>query len=141
MIITGCDFHSRSQQIAMLETETGEILERRLEHESGEAWRFQEGLKEGALVGVESMGYTRWFAEMLGELRTRAQNGLQAIALRYGLRRRGAGTSPAFCYLPFIDLSESAGWVPATLPNRLQCRLQCCPRIRHPNHHRTEWRL
>ena len=37
MIIIGCDFHSRMQQIAMLDTETGEVVEKRLDHESGEA--------------------------------------------------------------------------------------------------------
>jgi hypothetical protein len=33
MLIIGCDFHSRFQQIAMLDTQTGEVIERRLEHE------------------------------------------------------------------------------------------------------------
>jgi len=153
MIIIGCDFHSRSQQIARLDTKTGERVEKKLEHENGEAKRFYAGLQEPALVGIESTSYTRWFAEMLQELghqlvvgeagkirasetrkqkhdrrdaehilnllikgdfpkiwlpeaeerdarvliehrhqlvelRTRAQNGLQAIALNYGLRRR-----------------------------------------------------
>ncbi len=154
MTIIGCDLHSRMQVIARLDTETGEVVEKRLDHESGEAKAFYEGLKEAALVGIETTGYTRWFAEMLEglghelvvgesgkiramnprkqkhdrrdaehllnlllkgefpkiwlpaaeerdvrvliehrhqlvELRTRAQNGLQAIALSYGLRRRG----------------------------------------------------
>ena len=40
MLIIGCDFHSRFQQIAMLDTETGEVIERRLEHESDEARKF-----------------------------------------------------------------------------------------------------
>jgi transposase len=153
MIIIGCDLHSRMQVIAMLDTETGEVMERQLEHESEEARTFYKGLKEPALVGIETTGYTRWFAELLSELghelvvgeagkiralktrkqhydrgdaehilnllvrgdfpkvwlppaeerdvrvflehrhqlvemRTRAQNGLQAIALSYGLRRR-----------------------------------------------------
>jgi transposase len=153
MNIIGCDFHSRMQVIAMLETETGEVIQRRLDHESGEAKAFYEGLKGPVLVGIESTGYTRWFAEMLAglgyelvvgeaakiraketrkqkhdrrdaehilnllvkgdfpqiwlppaeerdvrvwiehrhqlvELRTRAQNSLQAIALSYGRRRR-----------------------------------------------------
>jgi len=137
----------------MLDTETGEVVERRLEHENGEGKRFYEGLKEPALVGIESTGYALWFAELLAELghelvvgeaakirakeprkqkhdrrdaqlildllvrgdfpqiwlpraeerdvrvllehrhqlvalRTRAKNGLQALALNYGLRRR-----------------------------------------------------
>ena len=37
MLIIGCDFHSRFQQIAMLDPSTGEVLERRLEHENEEA--------------------------------------------------------------------------------------------------------
>ena len=37
MFIIGCDFHSRFQQIAMLDPTTGEVLERRLEHENEEA--------------------------------------------------------------------------------------------------------
>ena len=32
MKIVGCDLHTRYQQIAMLDQETGELLERRLEH-------------------------------------------------------------------------------------------------------------
>jgi transposase len=153
MIIIGCDFHTRSEQIAMMDTETGEVVERRLDHENGEAKRFYEEMKEPALVGIESTGYTIWFAEMLArsghelvvgeagkiraketrkqkhdrrdaehildllvrgdfpkvwvppagerdvrvllehrhqliQMRTRAKNGLQAMALSYGLRRR-----------------------------------------------------
>ena len=37
MKIVGCDLHTRYQQIAMLDEETGELMERRLEHDSGEA--------------------------------------------------------------------------------------------------------
>ena len=153
MIIIGCDLHSRMQVIAMLDTETGEVVEKQLDHESGEAKAFYEGLKEPALVGIETTGYTRWFTDLMSELghellvgeagkiragktrkqhhdrgdaehilnllvrgdfpkiwlppaeerdvrvllehrhqlvqmRTRAQNGLQAIALSYGLARR-----------------------------------------------------
>jgi len=36
-MIIGCDFHTRYQQIAMLEETTGELSERRLDDESSEA--------------------------------------------------------------------------------------------------------
>jgi hypothetical protein len=36
MLIIGCDFHARFQQIALLNTETGELEERQLGHEN---WR------------------------------------------------------------------------------------------------------
>ncbi len=35
MLIIGCDFHTRFQQIAMMDTTTGELIERRLEHGIG----------------------------------------------------------------------------------------------------------
>jgi hypothetical protein len=37
MKIVGCDLQTRYQQVAMLDEETGELIERRLEHENGEA--------------------------------------------------------------------------------------------------------
>ena len=68
MVIIGCDLHSRYQVIAMLETESGEITTRRLEHEGGEAERFYRGLEKRALIGMEATGYTQWFERLVGEL-------------------------------------------------------------------------
>ncbi|SRR6266851_1259394 len=50
----GCDLHTRYQQIAMVDTETGEFVQRRLEHESGEARGFYAGLKGAVRVGIEA---------------------------------------------------------------------------------------
>ena len=44
MLIIGCDLHTRYQQIAMLDKETGEVVEHRLEHESGETRAFYASL-------------------------------------------------------------------------------------------------
>ncbi|HEV2175835.1 MAG TPA: IS110 family transposase, partial [Terriglobia bacterium] len=68
MLIMGCDLHSRYQQIALLDTVTGEVVTRRLEHENGEARGFYAGLPEAARVGIEATGYTQWFERMLAEL-------------------------------------------------------------------------
>lgn len=68
MMIIGCDLHTRYQQIAMVDTETGEFVERRLEHESGEARGFYAGLKGAVRVGIEATGHTHWFEAMLSEL-------------------------------------------------------------------------
>jgi transposase len=68
MKIVGCDLHTRYQQIAMLDTETGELVERRLEHESGEARAFYAALPAPVRVGIEATGHTRWFERMLAEL-------------------------------------------------------------------------
>jgi transposase len=69
MIIIGCDFHTRYQQIAMANDETGEVLlERRLDHQSGEAHAFYRGLQSPARVGIESTGPIHWFERLLAEL-------------------------------------------------------------------------
>ena len=62
MLIIGCDFHTRYQQIAMANDETGELLlERRLDHESGEAHAFYRSLQEPVRVGIEATGPIHWF--------------------------------------------------------------------------------
>lgn len=68
MKIIGCDLHTRYQQVAMLDLETGELIERRLEHTSGEAREFYTSLQGQVRVGIEATGHTRWFERMLGEM-------------------------------------------------------------------------
>jgi len=68
MLIIGCDFHTRYQQIAMLDTSTGELTERRLEHESGEAHAFYRGLQGPVRVGIEATGPIHWFERLLADL-------------------------------------------------------------------------
>ena len=69
MKIIGCDFHPSYQQIAMVETETGELREGRLEHEQGEARRFYQALQgQKVRVGIEAVGNSQWFEQMLAEM-------------------------------------------------------------------------
>jgi hypothetical protein len=67
MIIVGCDFHTRFQQVAMLDPTTGEVIERRLEHETGEARSFYASLSEPARVGIEATVNAQWFEKVLRE--------------------------------------------------------------------------
>jgi transposase len=66
MLIIGCDFHSEFQQIAMLDTETGEVQQLRLQHRE-QARAFYAALPAGALVGLESCGQTGWFEALLDQ--------------------------------------------------------------------------
>lgn len=68
MKIVGCDLHTRYQQIAMLDEETGELIERRLEHGNGEAKEFYAHLSGPVRVGIEATGHTRWFEQLLAQL-------------------------------------------------------------------------
>src|SRR5437016_13421224 len=69
MKIIGCDYHPSFQQIAMLDTETGEVIERRLYHADGEAQRFYESLRGPVRVGVETSGNMLWFERLLARLK------------------------------------------------------------------------
>ena len=70
MMIIGCDYHPGFQQIAWVNTETGELSERRLSHRE-EAEQFYRNLKGRGLtvrVGMEASGHARWFECLLTEL-------------------------------------------------------------------------
>src|SRR5262245_62523863 len=70
MLIIGCDYHPRFQQIAFVDTETGEYEERRLQHRE-EAEKFYRNLAAQGIkvrVGLEASGHARWFERLLGEL-------------------------------------------------------------------------
>ncbi len=70
MIIIGADFHPEFQQIALVDTDTGELEERRLHHpEEAEAF-YRALVSQGKTVrvGMEASGHARWFERLLGEL-------------------------------------------------------------------------
>ena len=72
MIIVGVDYHPSVQQVAFLDTETGETGERRLNHSDGEAERFYCDLQRRQVkvrVGIEATGHARWFERLLAELK------------------------------------------------------------------------
>jgi len=68
MMIIGCDFHPSWQQVAWLDTETGETGEQKLLHATGEAKRFYAQLPKPALIGMEATGNSQWFIELIEDL-------------------------------------------------------------------------
>jgi transposase len=68
MMIIGCDYHPSWQQIAWVDTETGETGERKLMHADGEAERFYRELASPALIGMESTGNSHWFVDLVTEM-------------------------------------------------------------------------
>ena len=67
MHLIGRDCHTCFQQIAMVDSVTGEILNRRLDHGTGEAHQFYAVLPAPARIGMEATGRTHWFERMLAE--------------------------------------------------------------------------
>jgi transposase len=71
MIIIGCDYHPGFQQIAFVDTETGDCGERPLQHreEAEKFYRDLAGQGKSVRVGMEASGHARWFERLLSELR------------------------------------------------------------------------
>ena len=70
MMIIGCDYHPGFQQIVFVDTKTGELQERRLEH-GEEAEKFYRDLAAPGVkvrVGMEASGPARWLERLLAEL-------------------------------------------------------------------------
>jgi len=68
MRIIGCDLHTRQQTIAMLDDQTGELVEKQLNHEGEGVRQFYSALPRPVLVGIEATGSMFWFLRLLEEL-------------------------------------------------------------------------
>ena len=65
MMIIGCDFHPRFQQVAFVDRVSGEYGERRLQHR-GEAEEFYRRLAgKQVRIGMEATGNYGWFRRLL----------------------------------------------------------------------------
>src|SRR5216684_2599838 len=68
MTLVGCDLHTRKQQVAVLDTETGAMYERHLSHAGDAVEQFYRALPGPVTVGIESTGYALWFHELMQRL-------------------------------------------------------------------------
>ena len=92
MMIIGCDYHPAFQQIAFVDTDTGELRERRLQHRE-EAEKFYRDLAAQEMkvrVGMEASGHARWFERLLAELNSSCGSGMppRSIPSECASRRR-----------------------------------------------------
>jgi|SRR5712691_9599373 len=65
MTFVGCDLHTRMQQVAVLDTRTGEVSERQLAHDGSAIEEFYAALPGPVTVGIESTGYATWFHTLI----------------------------------------------------------------------------
>jgi transposase len=68
MIIIGVDFHPEFQQIAWVDTETGEFQEKRLAHREDAETFYRALAGQKVRVGMEASGHARWFERLVAEL-------------------------------------------------------------------------
>lgn len=128
MLIVGCDFHTRFQQIAMVDTTTGEIVERRLEHKTGEAREFYAGLPGPARIGIEATSDAPWFERMLHEYGHELWVG-DAAKIRASMVRKQK-TDPRDA-LHILDLLVTDRFPRIWIPSRAQRDVRQMLRHRH----------
>ena len=70
MIIIGADYQPGFQQIAWVNSETGEWNELRFEHREGAEKFYRDLAAQGmkGRVGMEASGHARWFERLLADL-------------------------------------------------------------------------
>ena len=99
MKIVGCDYHPGHQQVSILDTETGEEREMKLGHADGQAERFYRELEAPTLIGMEAVGNSLWFEQMverLGAISCGSETRRRSVRRMCASRRRTSGTPGTF---------------------------------------------
>jgi transposase len=116
MIIIGVDFHPEFQQIAWVDTDSGELREQRLTHRE-EAERFYRSLAAGGQpvrVGMEASGYGRWFERFLAQLQLELWIGDAAAIQRKRVRKQKTDRQDAQLILKLMLKDDFPRiWVPS----------------------------
>ena len=68
MRLIGCDLHASQQTIAMLDRDTGEVVEKTLKHEGEAVREFYAAIPPPVVVGIEATGSMGWFLRLMEEL-------------------------------------------------------------------------
>ena len=91
MIIIGADFHPAYQEIASVNTDTGEYQEKRLAHpqEAEEFYRSLASMDQAVRVGMEASGQAQWFERLLEGLRLELWRGdAEVIRAKRGRKQK-----------------------------------------------------
>ena len=75
MRLIGCDLHASQQSIAMLDRDTGVVIEKTLKHEGGAVREFYASIRRPVVVGIEASGSMGWFLRLMEELAIECREG------------------------------------------------------------------
>jgi transposase len=130
MRIIGVDLHARQQTIAMLDTETGELVEKTLEHEGEKVREFYSALPGPVLVGIEATGSMQWFLKLMEELKIECRVGHPAKIRAAEPRKQKYDRRDANLLLKLLAENRFPSiWMPSTEQRDLRTLLR----------HRHQW--
>ena len=116
MIIIGVDYHPEFQQTASVDTDTGELQEKRLAHpeEAEQFYRTLIAAGQQVRVGMEASGHARWFERLLGELQIELWIGDAAEIQRKRVRKQKTDRQDAQLILKLMLKDDFPRiWVPS----------------------------
>src|SRR5258708_7144161 len=87
MRLIGCDLHASQQSIAMLDRDTGAVIEKTLKHEGEAVREFYASIPPPVVVGTEATGSMGWFLRLMEELAIECRVG-HPTAIRMAETRR-----------------------------------------------------
>jgi transposase len=130
MKIIGVDLHARQQTIAMLDTDTGEMVEKTLKHESERVREFYTALPGPVRVGIEATGSMQWFLKLMEELKMDCQVGHPAKIRKAETRKQKHDRRDARLLLKLLAENRFPSiWMPSTEQRDLRTLLR----------HRHQW--
>src|ERR1700723_3446914 len=130
MKIIGCDLHAPQQTIPMLDSDTGELEEKTLEHQGETVREFYSALSGPILVGIEATGSMQWFLELMEELGIECRVGHPAKIRKAETRKQKHDRRDAQLLLKLLSENRFPTiWMPSTEQRDLRTLLR----------HRHQW--
>jgi len=115
MLMIGCDFHPGLEEVAVLDTETGQRRQHTLSHALGPdpVRQFYARLQHPVRVGLEASGYSRWYEEMLEDLGIEFWVGDPAKIRKAAPRKQKTDRNDALLLLQLMEENRFPRiWVP-----------------------------
>ena len=115
MRLIGCDLHARQQSIAMLDRETGVVVEKTLKHEGEAVREFYASIPPPVLVGIEATGSMGWFLRLMEDLAIECRVGHPVAIRKAEVRRQKHDRRDAALLLRLLAEGRfPAIWMPST---------------------------
>ena len=113
MTLVGCDLHSRMQQVAVLDTRTGELVEPPLAHDGDAVERFYRARPPPVTIGIETTGDPQWVHALMHQLGHPVLVGEAAKSRAMGVRKTKTDRRDARHRLDLLQHDRfPTGWIP-----------------------------
>ncbi len=116
MRLIGCDLHASQQSIAMLDRDSGVVVEKTLKHEGEAVREFYASIPPPVVVGIEATGSMGWFLRLMEELAIECRVGHPTAIRKAETRRQKHDRRDAALLLQLLDALHRVSRSPVLTP-------------------------